>query len=96
MNRYTIFWHTNFKKDFKKIQKNNGKYLNRIIQTIRLLKQYGIDGIPIGMRPHQLIGDMKGIWDIHLKGDLVMLLIQINENKEITLIRVGSHAQLVI
>lgn len=93
MSGYKIFPSTKFKKDYKKFI-NQPKPLKAIQTTILLLSQKGSDGLPKELKSHQLIGNYKGNWECHLLPDLLLIWEQLEDPKEIILIRVGSHSEL--
>ena len=49
--------------------------------------------IPIKYKNHKLSGNYSNIMELHLKPDDLLLYIKI-ENKNITLIGIGGHADL--
>ncbi len=80
---------TQFKKDVKRIQRR-GKNLEKLKRVVKLL----VDGEPLppALRDHELTGNWKGIRDLHIEPD--WLLLYENEPDEIVLIRTGSHTDL--
>lgn len=93
MSGYLIFPSTKFKKDYKKFL-NKEKELKAIQGTIKLLSQNGYESLPKEMKPHKLIGNFKGCYECHIFPDLLLIWEQIDDPKEITLIRLGSHSDL--
>lgn len=93
MNKYTLLYSTRFKKDFKKylLQSQN---LVAIKNTFSLLLYDGYAAIPSSMRPHKLAGNYKGCWECHVTPDLLLIWEQYEKEKEIMLIRLGSHSEL--
>lgn len=90
---YTINISPRFKKDLKKVQKRPKDYeLTR--KVVKLLNEGGIKGLPAQFKPHKLFGDYKNHLEAHIKPDLLIIWIQIENPKEITLIRIGSHSEL--
>ena len=59
-----------------------------------MLFQNGFAAIPPTMRPHKLSGNYKGCWECHILPDLLLIWEQYEVEKEILLIRVGSHSEL--
>lgn len=49
--------------------------------------------IPIQYRDHELKGNFKGIRELHLKPDDLLLYVKI-ENEKIILMALGSHSEL--
>ena len=66
-------------KDFKKLE----NVLNKLIKNEKLSKQY---------RNHKLIGEYKNKSECHIEGD--WLLIYEIKDKELILLRTGSHSDL--
>lgn len=83
-----------FDKSFEKISKNNKKDFEKILSVIEILRNFGVNGIPIGMKPHKLKGTKKDLWDVHVRGDLLILFFQVDEENRITLVNVGTHSSL--
>jgi mRNA interferase YafQ len=90
---YTIAFSTRFKKDLK-------KYLRipddkkKIYEAIKLLSENGYKAIPVKMKPHTLSGNYTGYWECHVKPDLLLIWKQIEDEKNISLTRVGNHSDL--
>ena len=80
---------TQFKKDVKRIQRR-GKNLEKLKRVVLLL----VEGkpLPAALRDHELTGNWKGIRDLHIEPD--WLLLYDTEPDEIVLIRTGSHSDL--
>lgn len=94
MSNYELKFSTKFKKDFKKISSDKQK-VEETKMVFQLLMDYGTDGIPLKMKPHQLKGNWKDFWECHIRPDLLMIWLQIDEpNKIIFLERIGSHSDL--
>lgn len=90
---YKLFISTQFKKDLKKIKKQSKDYhLTRVI--LKLLQEKGVKGIAGSMKPHRLSGKYKNNWECHIKPDLLIIWIQIEDPKTINLVRIGSHSDL--
>lgn len=84
-----IIYTTLFKKDFKRISKQN-KNLELIKELIMKL-QLGIV-LETKYRDHPLIGNYKGKRDCHISPD--WLLIYEVDGNNLVLHRTGSHAEL--
>ncbi len=65
-----------------------------VSETLKLLQAKGFEGIPLKMKPHKLKVDFADNWECHIKPDLLIIWIQIENPKEIKLVRVGSHSDL--
>lgn len=83
-----------FKKDFKSIIKRSAKNAILITDFLEKLQINGVLGIDIKYRPHKLIGNYNNDWEAHIKPDLLIIWFEIIEDKEIILLRLGSHAEL--
>lgn len=81
-----------YRKNLKKILNQSPKIKNEIDAFLVYLK-YRKD-IPIKYKAHPMVGDRKGIWDAHIRGDLVLLYKFTDD--EIILLELGSHSQLGI
>jgi len=94
MSNFELIESTAFKKDLKKYSRN-AKKMSLIFECLGLLMDDGVKNIPQKMKPHKLQGIYKANWECHIQPDLLIIWFQIDEpNKEIHLIRVGSHAEL--
>lgn len=87
---YVLIPTTRFKKDLKKYKGD----LDDIGKVLKILKAEGVKGIPAKMKPHLLKGKFKNNWECHIKPDKLIIWIQVEEPKEIKLVRIGSHSDL--
>lgn len=84
-----IFYTTHFKKDYKRIKKQQKdirklRYVvDKLASTLPLEKKY---------QEHQLIGDWKEFRDCHIESDWI-LIFRITKD-ELILERTGSHSEL--
>lgn len=78
-----------FKKDLKRVSRRGWKinYLYALISIIQKDKP-----LPPVARPHKLSGEYKGLWECHVESD--WLLIYDVTDREVLLVRTGSHADL--
>ena len=90
---YRIVYATTFKKELKKY-KNQPIKLSKIIEIINILIEKGSEGIPMDKKPHLLTGNYKGCMECHIEPDLLLIWKQYEEEKLITLNRVGTHSEL--
>jgi mRNA interferase YafQ len=79
-----------FKKSLKKYQHNN-PVLEELQKVIELLANK--KPLPIKYRDHELKGNYKGIRELHLKPDDLLLYFKVEEEK-IILVAIGSHSEL--
>lgn len=79
-----------FKKHLKKYrhQKSVLQELEKIIDIL-----VSEQPIPIKYKNHKLTGNYDGMMELHLRPDDLLIYIKI-ENKSITLMALGSHAEL--
>ena len=87
---YLLIPTTRFKKDLKKYKGD----LEDIGKVLKILQAEGVKGIPKKMKPHLLKGSYKNNWECHIRPDKLIIWIQVEELKEIRLVRVGSHSDL--
>ena len=80
---------TAFEKDMRRIRKQS-KDLDKLEAIVNHLQNQ--ERLPARCRPHLLRGDWKGHWDCHVDPDW-LLLYRLTE-KDLVLVRTGSHAEL--
>jgi len=86
---YKIFRTKSFKKDYKKLTKNEKDLVKNII-----IKLANGETLEEKYKDHKLIGDYLGCRECHIKPDL-LLIYRYNDNiLELALVRVGSHSEL--
>ena len=90
---YQLIPTTKFKKDLKKIKKNHNDF-ESAATVLAILETNGVNGIPLTMKPHKLLGDYRDNWECHIKPDLLIIWIQIESPNIIKLVRIGSHSDL--
>lgn len=90
---YFLIPTTKYRKDYHKFLTQKSK-LNAINEMLTILAYEGVNGIPIKYRPHILKGNYKGCWECHILPDLLLIWEQEEDEKEITLHRIGSHSEL--
>ena len=90
---YQLIPTTKFKKDLKKIKKNQNDF-ESATTVLAILETNGVNGIPLTMKPHKLLGDYRDNWECHIKPDLLIIWIQIESPNVIKLVRIGSHSDL--
>ena len=81
-----------FRKDFKRVKKDpNNKDLVSILDTAldRLIND---ERLAANFRVHKLVGKYHGFEECHLKPDLLMIYLRL-DNK-LRLVRLGSHSEL--
>ena len=90
---YTIIPTSIYKKELKKYKKQPKKF-DKIEKIVQILIEKGSDGIPFDRNPHLLTGNYKGCMECHIEPDLLLIWKQYEEEKLITLNRVGTHSEL--
>ena len=93
MAKYHLSLTTKFKKDLKKVKKQQINF-ELVVSVLKTLEEKGIEGISVIMKPHKLTGNFKTHWECHIKPDLLIIWLQIEQPNEIILIRLGSHSDL--
>jgi len=83
-----------FKKDLKTVSKRSLKNVPLITEFLEKLQIQGAEGIDRKYRPHKLSGNYKDNWEAHIKPDLLIIWLEVTEEMEIILIRIGSHSDL--
>lgn len=83
-----------FDKDIKLMKKRSAKNINLIKDFLFKLEIDGVSGIDKKHRLHKLVGNYKDNWEAHIKPDLLIIWFEITEEKEIILLRVGTHSDL--
>ena len=89
---YTISTRKQYRKDFKRFQNTKAKNIQVFKEVVTLLCQR--KDLPIARRDHALIGNYRGCRECHLAPDWLLVYIVDEEQKEIILIRIGSHNEL--
>lgn len=95
MKKYELIYRGQFKKDLKKYLQDKNAF-TEIEIILLLLQNFGVSGIPQSKKPHLLKGNYKNHWECHILPDLLLIWLQFDEeNKQIHLIRIGSHAEIL-
>jgi len=79
-----------FKRDYKKIAASNRYLVEDFLAVVELLAQD--KPLPAKYRDHALVGEWKGCRECHIKPD--WLLIYQKQDKNLILVRTGSHSGL--
>lgn len=80
---------TQFKRDVRRMRRR-GKDTDKLRSVINLL--FREDPLPARLHDHELGGRWKGIRDLHIEPDWILLYSA--DSDELVLIRTGSHADL--
>ena len=81
--------HKKFLKDFRDTKLTDSQF-EKFVYYINALREEKI--LPAESRNHTLSGNYKDCQEFHLGGD--MLIIYLENNDEIILMRIGTHSQL--
>ena len=87
---------TQFRKDFKKLSQSDISELSDVLKLLQMEIP-----LPKKYKKHNLKGNFRGVVDIHIKPDLVLLyeiytIEEVEESvKVLSLIRIGNHAALL-
>ena len=85
----TIIYTTQFKRDYKKIKKQN-KELNKL--KVLIEKLVSGDKLEPKHKEHRLAGEFKGYRDCHIEPDWLLIYKKITD--ALILERTGSHTEL--
>ena len=85
----TIRRQKSFLKDIVKVKMSNQHYSKYILYLSTILNE---KSLPVEAKDHSLMGKYKDTREFHISGDL--LIIYFTTDKEVILIRIGSHSQL--
>jgi len=80
-----------FEKDYKLCKKRNLKIL-LIEKVFELLGKTG--SLTAKYKSHKLRGNYEGFWECHIQPDWLLIWSTDVEQKEIQLIRTGTHSDL--
>lgn len=88
---YQIVITNKFKKDVKLLNKR--EYDMELIK--RVIIQFEEEGkLPKIFKSHKLSGDFLGYWEAHIKPDWLIIWKVFDNEKEIWLVRTGTHSDL--
>lgn len=88
---FKLIYTNRFTKDVKLLKKRGCK-MELLRTAIMELEKTGT--LPVNNKPHKLSGNYNDIWEAHLKPDWLLLWKVYPENKEVWLIRSGTHSDL--
>ena len=81
----------NFRKSYKKY-KNNSQVIDSLNAIIKLLLEN--EPLPEKYCDHELIGRFKGIRELHLQPDTLLLYFTLTEDGILKLYDIGSHSDI--
>ena len=88
---YEIILTSRFKKDYKRIVKRHYD-LEKLQQIFLFLIKSGT--VPTEYKPHKLSGNYNDNWECHIKPDWLVIWIEDEIDRTITLVRTGTHSDL--
>jgi len=92
---FTLSFTNRFEKDLKLIKKRSLRDFNLIQEFLKSeLSIKGAEGLGAKYRAHKLSGNYADNWECHVKGDLLIIWLEVSDDNEITLVRAGSHSDL--
>ena len=89
--KYQIRTSKRFDKQIKLCQKR-GYNMQLIRDAIRLLAENGT--LPQQYRPHNLSGNLEGIWECHIQPDWLMTWEQNDNQLTLLFLQTGTHSDL--
>ena len=91
---YTIYETKEFKKSYERLKHGgvNSSTLKKLRETVELLASGAV--LSINYRDHALQGNMKGVRECHIQGDLLLVYKIEQDVLVLALLDVGSHAYL--
>lgn len=88
---YTLSFSSKFKRDYKTIVKR-GYSIYLIVDVFQILE---IEGeLPGKYLSHKLTGNYLNCWECHIRPDWLIIWERDDINKEIKLVRTGTHSDL--
>lgn len=83
-----------FKKDLKTLKKRSTSDFDILRSFIKKLSEAGLDGIDKKYKPHKLKGKYVRHNECHVLPDLLLIWMENKPQKQITLVRAGTHSDL--
>jgi len=91
---YQVHFTGQFKKDLKLIKKRSVNDFESLRQLVKVIESGGHSAISAKHRPHILRANFAKHWECHVLPDLIIIWLQNDTDKSVTLIRAGSHTDL--
>jgi len=88
----TIVRLNQFKKDVKKISRSGSKEMSKLRKVI--IKLVNEEPLDKKYRNHQLSNNWKDHFECHIEPDWLLIYRIDEKNKELILVRTGSHSEL--
>ncbi len=90
--RYEVKWTSQFKKDFKKLNKS-AEDIKRFKAVIEMLAEG--QPLPQEYHDHKLIGNYIGVRECHIRPDWLLIYKHYDDVLVLQLMRTGSHSKLL-
>lgn len=92
MKMYYLKYSNKFKKDLKKLQRQNRKIVSELEAVLKLL----VSGkeLPARYKNHKLQGEFNDCYECHIRPDILLIYKIEKEYLIILLLRIGSHPEL--
>ena len=87
-----IFYESRFKKDVKRLTKSSRYDLAKLKAVIEILIQEKT--LVLKYKNHVLSGIFKGYQECHIEPDWLLIYKINKKNKELILVRTGTHSEL--
>jgi len=88
---YQISYTSQVNKDIKRCIKRNYDF-TKFKTVLKILENSGT--LPPEYKPHKLSGNYAKHWECHIKPDWLLIWLPDEAEKEITLVRTGTHSDL--
>ncbi len=88
---YQIIITNKFKKDVKVLHKR--EYDMELLKKV-IVQLESKGKLSKTNKPHKLVGDLIGYWEAHIKSDWLIIWKVFENEKEIWLVRTGTHSDL--
>ena len=85
----TVVRRARFSDELNQLRRR-GKNIEELLDVVDILAEFG--ELPDAYSPHMLTGDWKGVWECHIEPD--WLLIYLVTDREVILLRTGTHSDL--
>ncbi len=90
--KYELVYTPRFKRDLRQAQKRNFD-MEEMKKVLELLKSG--ERLPARYKDHPLKGNLKGVRELHIQPDWLLMYIRNKQELILTLTRTGSHADLL-
>ncbi len=89
--KYEVKWTSQFKKDFKKLNKS-AEDMKRFRAVVEILAEG--QPLPEEYHDHKLTGNYIGVRECHIRPDWLLIYKHYDDVLVLQLIRTGSHSKL--